>query len=109
MKGNTKRKKINEIKTVNASVRLKPTVYEYVMRAEGKSFNEKFNNFAEFCMTREALLRNLEESYQERLKQLQCQVDQLDERIEKSKSLKKHLTMAYEDMQELYKPVNKRY
>lgn len=102
-----KREKIDELKTVNASVRLKPTIYNFVMRAEGKSFNEKFNNLAEFCMTRELALKNLEDDYRDKLEQLQLQVEELDARIETGKELKMHLTLAYEAMQELYKPARK--
>lgn len=103
------RKKIDEFKTMNASVRLKPSVYAYVMRAEGNSFNEKFNNLAEFCMTRELALKSLEEEYKGKLECLQRQVQELDKRLEKGDDLKKHLTLAYGAMQDLYKSQSKRY
>lgn len=96
------RKKIDENKTINASVRLKPTIYDFVMRTEGKSFNEKFNNFAEFCMTREVMLRSIEQEYEARLKILQKEIAELDARLQNHKDVKSSINRAYEAVNELY-------
>lgn len=42
-------------KSIIRSVRMTPTVHDYVQKMEGKSFNDKFNRMIIFCMTREKM------------------------------------------------------
>ena len=97
-----------ENKSINRSVRMSPSVFAFILRAEGKSFNEKFNNLIEFCMTRERILHDIEEEHRKKLSELQSQLNNMEERLQKNNELKKHLTLAYEALQDLYKP-DKRY
>ena len=67
---------MDELKSVQKSIRITPKVSGYVDSQKGKGWSEKLENLVLFCMEREPQLRETEKALSARIVELDSQISE---------------------------------
>ena len=79
--------KTNQPKNVQKSIRISEDVAKYIEKQEGNGFNEKLCNMVLYCMEHEADIKKKISVAEKRLKNVEKQIGEKEELIEKLESI----------------------
>lgn len=90
-----------ELRNICKSIRLSDTTYNYVIKAEGKSFNDKYENLILYSMAREEELKNLEKEYLQRIEKLKGELNKIEEISDFMNMLQDYMLKAINKAEEI--------